>query len=62
MTKKEGDMIGATIVIGIVLTIGSAWVINLFKLIGVAQSQDWGLVVVHGIGLLGPLALITVWF
>ena len=39
-----------------------AWVVNLFKLVGVALAQDWGSVIVHAIGLLGPVAVVTVWF
>ena len=47
----------------ILLLLGlAAWVVNLFKLIGALGGHDLWSAVVHGIGLIGPSALITVWF
>lgn len=62
MTRNEGNFIGAAIGIGFIAIMGTAWVVNLFKLIGVAMAQEWGSTVVHALGLLGPIAIITVWF
>lgn len=48
------------VIIGLV-TIG-VYVINLVKLFSTALSDQIGLAIIHGVGLIGPLCLITVWF
>ena len=50
------------IVIGIWVLGIAAWIVNLFKLIGSAGAENWGATVIHAIGLLGPVAVVTVWF
>jgi hypothetical protein len=46
----------------IYLGILACWVANLVKLFTSALSDQIGLAIVHSVGLLGPLSVITVWF
>jgi hypothetical protein len=44
-----------------ILVLG-AWVINLIKLFSTALADQVGLAIIHAVGLLGPMAIITAWF
>lgn len=38
------------------------WIVNLVKLFTCALNDQVGLAIIHGVGLIFPLTLITVWF
>ena len=44
------------------LTIGTAWCVNLYKLINCDFEAPYKGEIVHAIGLIPPAALVTVWF
>lgn len=50
----------AKVIMGLISLI--VYVVNLVKLFQCALSDQIGLAIVHGVGLLFPLTLITVWF
>ena len=39
-----------------------AWIVNLVMLLNCDFAEPWKEEIVHGIGLIGPAAMITVWF
>ncbi len=41
---------------------GISWVVNLIKLLNCDFEGPWREEIIHGIGLIGPAAGITVWF
>ncbi len=46
----------------LVLVIGSAWCVNIYKLTQCDFQAPYKGEVMHGVGILGPTALVTVWF
>lgn len=39
-----------------------AWIVNLIILLGCDFAEPWRDEIIHAIGLIGPAAMITVWF
>jgi len=48
--------------IAIVALIGSAWVVNLYKLTQCDFAPSWKGEIIHAVGLIPPAAIVTVWF
>lgn len=62
---------GGFITIGVmIISTLVVWGVNAFKLAGLIMamnwqniaSNNWGSIIVHAIGLIGPAAWVTVWF
>jgi hypothetical protein len=50
------------ITIGFLVAMSAAWAINLYKLTQCDFTSDYQCEVIHGLGIVPPVALITVWF
>lgn len=47
--------------IGLALAIGTAWCVNLYKLTQCDFTAPYKGEVIHGVGIIPPVALVTVW-
>lgn len=59
-TKKQMKIVPAILIPNIVIL--TAWCVNLYKLTQCDFEPSWKGEIIHGIGLIPPAALVTVWF
>lgn len=48
--------------IAIVAIFGTAWFVNLYKLLQCDFQPSWKGEIIHAVGLLPPASIVTVWF